>query len=182
MSVRGPRELSIDLGVFLLPLLLVKGTAIMMSEPKEASATTPIVSGSAGIDSLDDYRPEWTLQQLVAADYIAELRGLPFGPSPLLHIVKRQSIPDSLPNPNGDGDGDGNETNVVVPPPDVTVGGIMRSRNGNVAIINHRYYRVGDALGSDGWVVKSINAETRSVVVEFRGTGREATLHVPLPR
>jgi len=180
MSVRGPRELSIDLGVFLLPLLLVKGTAIMMSEPKEASATTPIVSGSAGIDSLDDYRPEWTLQQLVAADYIAELRGLPFGPSPLLHIVKRQSIPESNPNPNGNGDG--NENNVVVPPPDVTVKMILVSRNGNVALMNHRRYRVGDALGTDGWVVKSINAETRSVVVEFRGTGREATLYVPLPR
>lgn len=180
MSVRGPRELSIDLGVFLLPLLLVKATAIMMSEPQGASATTRIVSGSADIGSLDDYRPEWTLEQLVAADYIAELDGLPFGPSPLLHIVKRPLIPDPDPDPNTNGNGDGDP--VIVPPPDITVQMILVSRNGNVALMNHRRYRVGDALGTDGWVVKSIDAETRSVVVELRGTGREATLHVPLPR
>ena len=38
MSVRGPRALSMDLGVFLLPLLLVKGTAIMVAEPAQVVA------------------------------------------------------------------------------------------------------------------------------------------------
>ncbi len=173
MSARGPRELTMDLGVFLLPLLLVKGTAIMMSEPQGAAASTPIVSRSAGIDSLDDYKPEWTPQQFIAADYIEESRGLPFGPSPLLHVVKLQ--PDPNPDPGG------NE-NIIVPPPDLAVQMILRSRNGNVALINHRRYRVGDALGSDGWVVKSIDADTRSVLIMLPGTGREALLSVPLPR
>ena len=156
MSVRGPRELTMDLGVFLLPLLLVKGTAIMMSEPQGASASPAIVAGAGGIGSLDDYKPEWTLQQLVAADYLEEIHELPFGPSPLLHVVKQQPIP----TPPGNGNGNENGNTVAVPPPDETVQMILVSRNGNVALINHRRYRVGDRLGSNGWVVKTIDAAT----------------------
>lgn len=179
MSARGPRELTIDLGVFLLPLILVKGTAIMMSEPPQGAAASPVtVAGPADVSSLEDYTPEWTEQQLAAADYLEALRGQPYGPSPLLHIVKHQPIP----TPAGTGNGNENGTPVAVPPPDETVQMILVSRNGNVALINHRRYRVGDRLGSNGWVVKSIDAATRSVLVELPGTGREATLFVPLPR
>ena len=170
MSVRGPRELTMDLGVFLLPLLLVKGTAIMMSEPQGASASPAIVAGAGGIGSLDDYKPEWTLQQLVAADYLEEIHELPFGPSPLLHVVKRQPVP--IPNGNS----------AAKPPPDVTVRAIMKTRNGNVAIINRKRYQEGDVLRSDGWIVKTIDRETRSVVIQNTEDGREVTLSLPLPR
>lgn len=178
MSARGPRALSMDLGVFLLPLLLVKGTAIMVAEPAQAvAASTAIVAGSTGVDSVSEYKPEWTLQQLVAADYLDELRELPFGPSPLLHIVERQPTP----NPGPNTDPTVNE-NPILPPPDVTVQMILKSRRGNVALINHRRYRVGDAIGSEGWVVQNIDPSTRSVLVMLPGTGRTATLSVPLPR
>jgi len=166
-----------DLGVFLLPLLLVKGTAIMMSEtPQGAAASPAIVAGSAGAGSIAEYRPQWTLQQLAAADYVEELRGLPFGPSPLLHVSKRQPTPNPDPNP----DTTVNQ-NPILPPPDFTVRMILKSRNGNIALINHRRYRVGDPIGSDGWFVDSISAAERSVVVVLAGTGRRATLFVPLP-
>ena len=176
MSVRGPRALSMDLGVFLLPLLLVKGTAIMVAEPAQVvAASTAIVAGSTGVDSVAEYKPEWTLQQFAAAAYIDQLRELPFGPSPLLHSVERQPTP----NPGPNTDPTVNE-NPILPPPDVNVKMILKSRSGNTALINHRRYRVGDAIGNDGWIIESIS--TRSVVVVLPGTGRTATLSVPLPR
>ncbi len=177
MSARGPRALSMDLGVFLLPLLLVKGTAIMVAEPVQTVAASPAIVAGSGVDSIAPYRPQWTLQQLVAADYLDELRELSFGPSPLLHIIKRQPTP----NPGPNTDPTANE-NPILPPPDVTVQMILKSRRGNVALINHRRYRVGDAIGSEGWVVQNIDPSTRSVLIMLPGTGRTATLSVPLPR
>ena len=94
----------------------------------------------------------------------------------MLHISKPQPTVNPTPTPNPTG-----AENPILAPPDVTVKMILKSRNGNIALINGRRYRVGDPIGIDGWVVDSINAAARSVVVVLPETGRQATLSVPLP-
>ena len=65
---------------------------------------------------------------------------------------------------------------------EVSVQVILRSRRGNVALIDRKRYRVGDAIGADGWFVEEIDGVARSVLIVHRESGEKATLVVPLPR
>ena len=57
---------------------------------------------------------------------------------------------------------------------------ILKAPGGNIALINRKRYREGDALEDQGWTIKTIHPDSRSVVI-VHPDGREATLTVPLP-
>ena len=160
MSAHDPKTKLLGLGVFLLPLLLVKGTGMMLGQPPQgavAATTNPTTFDGSGIET---FTPEWSSAQIAAAQRVAELRELPFGESPLLHIREMSEIaPTDTVDP----------TPKVIAPPEVSVKMILRSRRGNVALIDRKRYRDGDAIGEDGWIVKKIS--TRSVVVVHPESG-----------
>jgi hypothetical protein len=173
MMVRDFKRSLLALGIFLVPTVLVKGAAILAGQggPQSALARGDKAATDA-VPPLQPYVAEWPADQLAAAKYIAALREQPFGPSPLLHQVTPKpvinpNIPDLEPH--------------VVPPPNVTVQAILRAAGGNVALINRKRYREGDSLEDEGWIVKTIDPDSRSVLVVHPDTNTEATYTVPLP-
>ena len=160
---------AIALGVFLVPLILVKGTAIMMTEPRGASGSTGTVVGPTDLPNLAAYSPEWSEEQLAVLRYAEQLREMAFGPSPLLHGVEEaQHAETTVPT--------------SARPPVSVVQAILRSTSGNLARIGRRLFREGDELGDTGWTVETIDAESRSVTIVHTETNSEAILHVPLPQ
>ncbi len=156
------------IGVFLVPLILVKITAVMMAQPQGASASTGTIAVPPDIPSLTAYSPDWDEDQLAAVRRVQELREMAFGPSPLLHIVERIATTEA-------------QRPTIVVPPAVSVQAILRSSRGNIARIGRKLFREGDELGDTGWTVKTIDANNRSVVIVHVATEAEATLTVPLP-
>ena len=162
----------VTFGMFLLPLILVKGTALMLGQgPERATAGTDPNNVTATTAIIAPVTREWSEEQLAATRHVELLRTKRFGPSPLLH----QQPP---PPPN-------NNTRPpdqprIHPPPNVSVKTILKSGRGNIALINGRLYRVGDKIG-DGWIVTVIDADARSVLIEHEASGEEATLTLPLP-
>ncbi len=167
MMGRDPQSRALAIGVFLVPLILVKGTAIMMAEPRGASGSTgppppPVIPNLAA------YTPEWSEEQLAVVRRIEELREMSFGPSPLLHGVEEtQQVVTARPTRHA--------------PPVVVVQAILRSSSGNLARIGRKIFREGDELGDTGWTIESIDAESRSVKIVHAKTDSVATLIVPLP-
>lgn len=159
----------VTIGMFLLPLILVKGTALMLGQgPDTATAGDGANNVAATTAIIEPVTREWNEQQLAATRHIELLRTKDFGPSPLLH----QQPP---PPPNSTKPPD---TPRIHPPPNVSVKMILKTSRGNIALINGRRYRVGDKIG-DGWIVTGIDA--RSVLIEHTVSHEEATLVVPLP-
>ncbi len=159
------------LGVFLLPLILVKGSAILIGQPPQGAVAT---GGGAMVSSgvIEIFTPHWSLEQIAAMHRVEELRELSFGESPLLQA---RAIGDIDPI-------DPHDRTPTITPPEVSVQMILRSRRGNVALIDHKRYRAGDAIGADGWFVEEIDGVARSVLIVHRESGKKATLVVPLPR
>lgn len=170
MIAHDPKARLIGIGVFLLPLILVKATGLMIGQPPQgavASGAVPaVVSGV-----IESFTPEWSLEQVAATQRVEDLRELAFGESPLLHARKTGDIEYVLP-----------PENFIITPPDVAVRVILRSRHGNVALIDRKHFRTGDAIGEDGWFIDEIDAASRSVLIVHRESGMKATLVVPLPR
>ncbi len=173
MMVRDFKRSLLALGVFLVPTMLVKGAAILAGQGGLQSAVARgDKAGTDPVQPLQPYVAEWPAEQLAAAKYIAALRKQPFGPSPLLHqVTPRLDVKPGIPETGPQ----------VVPPPDVTVQAILRAAGGNVALINRKRYREGDPLEDEGWIVKTIDPDSRSVLVVHPDTHTEATYAVPLP-
>ncbi len=159
---------AIALGVFLVPLILVKGTAIVMTEPRGASGSTETVVPPRAFPNLTAYSPEWSEEQLAVFRYAEQLRDMPFGPSPLLHGVEEAQHAETT-------------KPTTARPPASVVQAILRSTSGNLARIGRKLFREGDELGDTGWTVESIDAESRSVKIVHAETNTEAILRVPLP-
>jgi hypothetical protein len=175
MAIQRPREKAATLIAFLLPLVLVKGSAMVTgSGPAAAQATPGGKIKPPKVPEVPDL-PAWSFEQLAAAEHIVLLKSEPFGPSPLFH-AEPPPPPVRPDNPKPD-------TRPEVKPPDVTVRMILTRSNGaHVALIGRRRYRVGDKLGDTGWIVAEIDGPSRSVTVEHPKSGNTATLRVPLPR
>lgn len=172
MSAQGPKAKLMGLGVFLLPLILVKGTAIWVGQSPEGADASVVATATVDSGVIESFTPEWSSEQIAAAHRVAELREVPFDESPLLHPRKNTDIsPIEAP-----------ERPKTITPPDVSVRIILHSRHGDVALIGHNRYRVGDAIGQDGWFVEAIDAVSRSVLIVHRPSGEKATLVVPMPR
>jgi hypothetical protein len=174
MDIHQPKEKLAVVIVFLLPLLLVKGGAIVTgSGPSKVQANPVPKNVQPKIAPAPD-PPAWSAEQLVAAEHNVYLKTQPFGPSPLLHVMPPP--PDRVivkPPP----------TERVDPPPDVRVKMILTRSDGNhVALIDRKRYVVGDALGDRGWYIIKIDGPARAVMIEHRPSESTATLMVPLPR
>ena len=158
--------------VFFLLLVLVKGASMLFVQggPQTATATTINIT-PVPPPALNGPAMDWTPEHIAAARHVDRQRHEPYGPTPLFHQERKIDGPDPNDRPPKD-----------VPPPDYAVQMILKSRNGNVALINRKRYRVGDALGDQGWFVVEIDSETRAVHLEHPETNRTHTLRVPPPR
>ncbi len=161
------------LGAFLLPLLLVKGTAMFVGQPPQTAVADGGNATTVAGGGIETFKPEWLPEQIAAAHRVAELRELPFGDSPLLH---KRKIED--PGPGNPSD----KTPKTFDAPKVSVQVILRSRRGNVALIGGHRYLTGDEIGENGWIIRSIDPVSRSVLIEHPVSGQESTLVVPMPR
>ncbi len=175
MDIHRPKEKLAALVVFLLPLLLVKGGAIVTgSGPSEAQATPGPKDPPPQIAQMPD-PPVWSAKQREATAHIAYLKTQPFGPSPLLHVAP--PAPDHRVDPVD------TRVDPPPPPPNARVKAILTRSDGNhVALIGRKRYVVGDALGDRGWYIIKIDGPARAVIIEHRPSERTATLTVPLPR
>lgn len=178
--VHNPKEKLVTAAVFVLPLVLVKMSAVLLGGgPEPATGSTGSGGDSPDISGMTTTLT-WTGEQRAAAEHIRFLRTQPFGPSPLFHVAAIQpDIPD-VP--------DVDPVEPEVPVPDVAVQMILTRTDGNhVALINRRRYREGEALLDQGWIIKKIDGQNRCVIIEHPGsdpprTTRTETLVVPMPR
>ncbi len=167
MSAHDPKVKLMGLGVFILPLILVKGIALLGGEPPQGAVASGSGATTVNGGVIKIFTPRWSVEQIAASQRVAELREVSFGESPLLHA---RMIGDTVIRPGP----------FIITPPNVSVRMILRSGRGNVALIDRKRFRVGDPLGEDGWFVEEIDA--RSVSIVHRESGKKATLVVPMPR
>ncbi|MCH8344864.1 MAG: hypothetical protein IH983_12870 [Planctomycetes bacterium] len=163
MMTRDAKRRLATIGVFILPIVLVKVVAAPMwhrgPAAAEASITpTPVVAiqrVAAG--------PQWSEQQRAAAQHVAYLRTQPFGPTPLYY-----DPPQPPPDRSGSSDTLGH----------VAVQMIMSTASGDLALINGKRYRTGDRLGDAGWIVSEINASSGSVTLKHPASDRSVVVSV----
>jgi len=172
VSRHDPKAKLMVLGVFLLPLVLVKGTAIWVGQSPLDAAASGGAPASFDVGVVESFTPVWSSAQLAATHRAAELGENPFGASPLLHARRKTEVEliEIIDRPT------------TITPPEVSVRIILHSRHGDVALIDRKRYRIGDAIGADGWFIQEIDAVSRSVGIVHRDSGEEATLVVPMPR
>ncbi len=157
-----------SIGIFVMPLVLVKLIAIVLDAPMTANATASVDVALPDIELVDGmgWKPDWTTRQNKAAAHVEALDAAEtFAASPLFY----QQLDD--------------DPEVEVQPeeigvPTFRIGAILRSTRGDVALINGRPYREGDSVSSTGWVVKHIDGTQRTVVLEDPATGRTVTRYV----
>ncbi|MCZ6612512.1 MAG: hypothetical protein O6941_07735 [Planctomycetota bacterium] len=162
MMTRDAKRRLATIGVFLLPVMLVKVVAAPMGHrvpaAAEASNTpTPVVA----IPHVT-VAPQWSEQQRAAAQHVVHLRTQPFGPTPLYYD------PPQPPDRGGSSDTLGH----------VAVQIIMSSASGDVALINGKRYRTGDRLRDAGWIVSEINASSGSVTFKHPASDRSVVVSV----
>ncbi len=172
MTVHDRKAKLMGIGVFLLPLILVKGTALLVGQPPQGAVASGGSATTVDGGVIEIFTPQWSVEQIAATQRVAELREVSFGASPLLHLWSN-SESDPI---------DHSDRGTTITPPMVSVQVILRSRRGNFALIDYKKYRAGDAIGEDGWFVEEIDAVSRSVLIVHRESGKKATLFVPMPR
>jgi len=155
------------IGMFRVPVGLVKGTAVFYGAgaPAGAEAAT---SKLTPVEPADVARQSsaWSPQHRAAAERVAALCQQPVGPSPLLHNVSAD---------------DGTGSHAVEPgAPNLLVQAILASPEGSTALLNGRMYRVGDTFDGTDWKVTAINNESRSVTLTNTSNGNEITRAVKM--
>ena len=163
MMTRDAKRRLATIGVFILPVVLVKVLTAPMGHrgpaAAEASNTpTPVVA-----IPLVAAAPQWPEQQRTAAQHVAYLRTQPFGPTPL-YYDRLQPTPDR----SGSSDTLGH----------IAVQIIMSTASGDLALINGKRYRTGDRLRDAGWIVSEINASSRSVTLKHPASDRSVVVSV----
>ncbi|MCB9847844.1 MAG: hypothetical protein H6814_05465 [Phycisphaeraceae bacterium] len=158
------RELSrprnIGLGATAAPLLIV-GALVLLNEIAEPSPSSADVTAPA--DPAELIRLEngtLTQAQIAAMRYSDSIPGLgesdsPFPPADLMRepVISDQGRVENIPD---------------LAPPEFQVSTIMATGSGNIALINGKAHRVGDAL-EGGWKITSIDAKAKQVVLEHAG-------------
>jgi hypothetical protein len=152
-------------GFFMLPIVALAIVNLVMRPPRSNEAAPaepmlPIVAARAAAASLD-------AKTKAAVDRVLALETLEFGAMPLsagkgVEIVTTDVGP------------------VLPAIPQFTVGAIIASSRGNIANIDGTMYRVGDSF-TETWIVKEIDAVTRSVTIEDAATARSVTVTVDGP-
>ena len=133
--------------VFLLPIVLVKASAVFLGTTGSATqAAVPqpaLAAPDPAAQPADRAAP--TAVELAAADHVALLDVQPFGPTPLFYSEQV------------------NDTGAAEPGFAVEV--IMSTDNGPIAVINGKTHHVGDRLGDTGWRVFKIDSHGRAVII-----------------
>lgn len=161
----------IIVAVFLVPVILVKGTSVYygVGSPAGASAAvTPAPTVDAPIDL--SIEQAWTAQQKAAATYAADLHDAPFGQSPLYYQLREPS------------NGDGPVVQVDPSLPNLIVQAIVESASGATVLMNNQRYRVGDTFDETAWVITDINNDTRTVTLRNSKTGKTVEAAVRIER
>jgi hypothetical protein len=173
MIINKPTEKIAVVIAFLLPLVLVKGGAMVTgSGPAEAQATPGNAVEPPKIPGPPLPRA-WSVEERAAADRVAFLRTQPFGRSPLAHVAV-VPVKDDPPPPK--------RVEKIEPPKAIVRAILTRSDGNHIALIDRKRFRVGDPIGDKGWFIVEINGPDRAVSIEHQPSGETATLNVPLPR
>lgn len=162
MMTRDAKRRLVTIGVFLLPVVLVKVVAAPMGHRVPAAAEASNTPTAVVAIPPVTVAPQWSEQQRAAAQHVVHLRTQPFGPTPLYYD------PPQPPDRGGSSDTLGH----------VAVQIIMSSATGDVALINGKRYRTGDRLRDAGWIVSEINASSGSVTFKHPASDRSVVVSV----
>lgn len=165
----------LGVGVFIAPILLVNATRVFFSRggPAEASAAPQAVVADTDTMAFPTLHPPAPGEKVArAAEHVEQLRGKPFGATPLYYEPDRVS---DKPDPKDQGPKQD-------PVPDLNVRAILSSATGDIALIGSEAHREGDTVLGTEWVVVGIDAVKRSVVLEHPPTGRTIECLVVRPR
>ena len=161
------RQLTV-LGVFLIPVVLVKGTSTFYGGGSPASASAAInavqqIETHAAVSNAI----QWTDAQRAAAVRVAALYDAPFESTPLYY----DAVEDG-----------GGESMVPVDPsmPTMIVQAILTGANGATALINNTAYRVGDVFEETTWTIVEIDNDSRTVTLKNTNTGKTAEAAVQI--
>lgn len=158
-----------SLGIFLMPIVLVKLTGFVLNRPAPASVSAAPATLSPDLSLINGATPAWTDAQLAAAEHVKKLDAAEtFAPSPLFHLVSDEDTEPDIDEPDS-------------VDPTFEVGVIMYSSRGSTALINGRSYREGDAIEGTDWVVVRIDNVTRSVLLRDSETNRTVEGFVRTP-
>ncbi len=163
MMTRDAKRRLATIGVFLLPVVLVKVVAAPMVHRGPAAAEASNTSTPVVAIQRVAAPPQWSEQQRAAAQHVAYLRTQPFGATPIYY---------DRPQPPSDRSGSSNDV------PDIVVQMIMSTESGNLALIHGKRYRTGDRLRDAGWLVSEINASSGSVTLKHPASDRSVVVSV----
>ena len=169
MAIRNLRQKMLRLGVFLLPVIVVKGVGHILGAPGPADvAAATIDPAITEVVHSTPPTPNWSPDQLGAAARIEAMRTEPFGRNPLFYEPS-VTIVDPTPVPHND------------PVLNVRLQAIFSSPSSVTALINGRPYRVGQTIKGSSWRVESIDGDARTAVLvhESSGTIRKLTVDRP---
>lgn len=169
MTIENKRRL-MRIGVFLIPVVLVKGASFFSSaasptgaEAAQALAPVPETPvDAASNDAISQERRD-------AAVKIAALYKQPFGETPLYFDI-REPAP-----------GDNQAVKIDPGAPALIVQAILASSSGggrDTALINNKMYKVGDEFEKSGWFITAIDNKSRAVTLKDSKSDREVTVNV----
>lgn len=169
-----PKPVLQSIGIFLLPVILVKAAAFILGAPGPRQSSAAIAADAQPALAINAIAAPATVtqQQQETLQRIDDLRSLPFGDSPLYYPPAEAAPVQSAVETVSIG---------PAPAPAFTVQAILVRSTGNLALINQRSYTVGDTLHQSDWVVSEINGDTHSVTITQPATGRTATRTQQLP-
>ena len=163
-----------SMGMFLLPIVVVKLAATVLGESAQQSAAALNAQpAAADASAMQPAALKWTPQQLAAARHVDWLKHQPFGHSPLLydedHSVVTHPLHTDTPDPS-----DGQAKLVLQ--------AVMSSERGRTVVINGRPYREGDTVREANAVVQAIDCATRSATLRDLRSGQLSSISVDRPR
>jgi hypothetical protein len=158
-------------GMFILPLVLVKATALVVGGTGPAQvAAAPDVADPAPLQPVMLAERAWSDEQRAAVRHIAELHEKPFGPTPLYYEPRDRESAPIFEDPRFD------------PAPEFIVQAILSSASGDTALINGKAYHVGDVIEQTEWRIIAIDGSARSVTILDPRTDQTTTRSVQTPR
>lgn len=168
LSAERQRRL-VEVGVFALPIVLLRVTAMMFGGQPETADAGQSTREDPIVEAVAQPVFVWDREQIAAAEHVRALREEPFGVSPLRY---RRAVPTQAdPAPE-----------VVTGPLRVRLSGIIDGTNGAVAFVDGEPRRVGDTVEEHRWEIIAIDVEQRLVRFRHTSSADEVTLVLPTPR
>jgi len=176
MPTRNAKQALAGIGVFVLPVAVVKAAALVLGTggPSEADAATDATTAVSALAPLLVAAPvaAWPAEVVAASGHAHALAAQPFGPSPMVEIAA--AAPDPVASePEVEGEPEPQLLMIAI-----AVQSIMASPQGDMAVVNQRVVREGDLVETTDWVVESIDARERTVTFRAGSTGELFTRRV----